>query len=347
MRFRPIVETTLLLAAFGAIGVLAGCSDNNNGPAPTAGPSSTRTSTPTGGPVTATATKPAATSTATVTVPPPSPTPTEVSATATATEVSPATETPTQSTADTATPTATPTVEEEATETPTVPSSGLGVRELTVKRPGSTFNTSALGGVDVSLDPWLPATLKLEAGTPDESGIALLQLKEDVILGWTVIDTSVACMKLLAAGSTGTVACNGGVPQSVVMTADSNGEGSNGPITVMTGQGDPSPPGSLYFTLTRSVTVNLPPGSSVETCLTTDYTATEPGVFTSDNGKAVLLNPAQGGTELELDKTGQPFDCSDWTNPDGAGQLSGPVIGFDQAIGDVANILFLSGHTEE
>lgn len=347
MRFRSIVHTALL---FAALGTLVACSDDDNsGPAPTAGPSFTRTATGTQGPAnTATATRPAATSTATVTVPPPSPTPTQqTEATDTPTQEVSATDTPTQPTADTPTPTETPTIEAQPTETPTVASAGLGVREFTVKRPGSTFDTSALGGIDVSLDPWLSSTLKLEGGIPDENGVATIQLKEDVILGWTVIDTSVACMKLFAEGSSGTIACNGGVPQGVIMTADSNGENPPGPITIMTGQGDPSPAGSLSFTLTRSVTVNLPAGSSPQTCLTTEYPSTEPGVFTSANGQAVLLNPVQGGSELMLDKTGEPFDCANWTNPDGPGQLSGPVLGFDQAIGDVANILFLSGHTTD
>ena len=47
----------------------------------------------------------------------------------------------------------------------------------------------------------------------------------------------------------------------------------------------------------------------------------------------------QGGT-ITIEKTGQPFDCANWTNVNGPGRLAGPVLGFDQAVGDVSNILF-------
>jgi len=343
MRFRSVAQALLVMACLGAI---AGCSDDdNNVPSPTktATPivppplTATRTATSTTGPSnTPTATQPA----------PPTATNTLVP-TATPTSENPPTDTPTQPVVDTPTPTETATTAEvdTPTATPTTSSAGLGVREFSVIRPGSTFNTSALAGFDVSIDPWLPATLKLVAGTPDGTGVATLALQEDVIVGWSIIDGSVACMKLLAEGSAGTIACNGGVPQGVVMSADSHEDQNPGPIIVMTGQGDPSPAGSAYFTLTRSVTVNLPAGSSVNDCNSVSFSGTEAGVFTTAKAEAIVTNPVQGGSEVSIDKTGEPFDCANWTDPSGPGQLSGPVVGFDQPpIGDVANILFLSGH---
>jgi hypothetical protein len=352
MRWQPVVKATLVVA----LGALVGCSDDNSSaPVPTNTAKPAVTSTATSGAV-STATRTATSVVSTPTVPATG-TATPLVPTATPTSFEPATATPTDQgtptatpVADTPTPTETPTLTVDTpTETPTQVSAGLGTRELSVSRPGSTFNTSALAGFDVSLDPWLPSTLKLVAGVPDANGVAPLSLGEDVIVAWTVIDGSVACMKLLAAGSSGTVSCNGGVPQDVVMSQDSHEDQSPGPLLILTGQGEASPPGSLSFTLTRSVTVNLAPGSSPDDCLTVDFGSTEPGVFTSGNAKALIQNPVQGGVpELAIDKTGEPFDCSDWPNPNGPGQIAGPVIGLDQPpIGDVANILFLSGHATE
>lgn len=341
MRMQRIVPAMMLVAA---LATWSGCGDDDSsGPAPTATsgvPTSTRTatavpptSTQTSVPNTPTATAVPNTPTATLA---PSDTPTS----------GPDTPTPTETTIVADTPTSTPTPTDEApatpTETPTQSSGGgLGVRLFNVTRPGSGFNTSALAGFDVSLDPWLPATLKLEAGQPDENGVATLTLKEDVIVGLTVVDTSLACFKLVAAGSTGTVSCNGGVPQNATLTQDRNEGGTPGPIVIATGVGDPSPAGSASFTLMQAV-VNLPAGSDIIDCIAAEYPPADPAVFTTGNGKATALNTVQGG-DVELARTGEPFDCANWTSESGPGQLVGPIVGFNPLAGDVANTLFLAG----
>lgn len=341
MRVRQMVGITLLLAA---IVPIAGCSGDEAGSivvAPTSTPvpaasdtpaaAATATSTSTQGLPTSTATPPANTPTQTATNPPPTATEGPFEPTPTATDAA-ATETPTQAEV-----TATPT----PSETPAT--SGLGIRVFTVMRPGSEFRTSALAGFDVSLDPWRPGPLRLEAGIPNASGVASLTLVEDVILGWPVLDNSVACMKFFAAGSAGTVSCNGGVPQSVAVTQDSNGDQNPGPLMTLTGQGSNSPAGSASLTLNRSV-VNLPVGSEPADCDSANFAVLEPAAFTTDVASGTVFNAVQSGGTISLEATGSPFDCADWTNPDGPGILIDPVIGLDvEPVGDVVNLLVLSG----
>lgn len=256
----------------------------------------------------------------------------------------PATETPTSgATLDTPTPTASAT----ATETATPAGGGaLGVRALTVMRPGSSLNTSAVSGIDISLDPWLSATLQLEAGAPDGAGVASLELLEDVLIGVRVLDNSVACFKLFAAGSAGTVACDGGVPQSVLVTQDSNEDQSPGPLMTLTGQGDASPPGSASLTLLRSA-VNLPTGSEPSDCEQASFSVTEPAAFTTATGTGTVFNAVQSGGTITIVKMGAPFDCADWTNANGPGTLVNPIIALDIVIGDAANTLILAGQQSQ
>ncbi|GIW40522.1 MAG: hypothetical protein KatS3mg076_1099 [Candidatus Binatia bacterium] len=115
------------------------------------------------------------------------------------------------------------------------PGEELGVREFTVERPGSTFESS-ITKADVWLTGrFLPGPIRLRAGRPDpnlpgeEACTAPLVLDQDVILGFPLIDGSVLCTKIFAEGSRGAIDCDGGTAHDVLLTQDSKGDEEEDP----------------------------------------------------------------------------------------------------------------------
>ncbi len=233
----------------------------------------------------------------------------------------------------------TPTPSESPTPTPTVSGSPLGVRAFSLARPGSQFLRAS--GPDSSQDPWLNGPLLLSAGAPDSNGVASLSLQSDAIFGFGVAGgsaASVICVKVEAAGSSGTIDCDGGSPFSSVLAQDSNGAGAAEPRSITLNIGPDSGPGAASIVVQQSV-VGLPAGT-VADCLTASYPTSEPALYTTAEATAIVSEPIQGGSVLR-NATGTPFDCSTWTNENGAGRLIGPNIDLDTSAGDDAQLFVL------
>jgi hypothetical protein len=209
---------------------------------------------------------------------------------------------------------------------------------------GSHFFSSAVAGGEVSSADSFTGSLALVGGTPDASGVASLAVAADSILAWSVIDGSVVCLKVEAAGSEGKIDCDGGTPVDATFTQNSNGAGDPDAPVLSIEQGAPGVAGAGYVKATTR-TVNLPSGSAPAECAAADYSS--PFIlatlaFTTGQATAEVTNArGPGGAispSVNLTNTGVPFDCSDWTE-DGAGILVAPLVGMDTIIGDVANVL--------
>ena len=72
---------------------------------------------------------------------------------------------------------------------------------------GAIFSTGPQGD-NVGLEAE-PVSLIIDAGVPDENGVASLRLKEDIIVGIKSL-LDYMCLKLTAEGSLGTIDCDGG-----------------------------------------------------------------------------------------------------------------------------------------
>ena len=112
----------------------------------------------------------------------------------------------------------------------------LGARTLSLRRPQSAYLSTALGGADISVDPWLEGPLLLEAGRPDDMlpsedrCSATLRLRDDAVLGFHDPIQDVVCIRLFAAGSEGFIDCDGGRSTDVDVTIDSHGAGEAGEL---------------------------------------------------------------------------------------------------------------------
>jgi hypothetical protein len=240
----------------------------------------------------------------------------------------------------------------------------LGTRTFSITRPGSLFQNNILGCTDASMDPWLPGPLVIEAGRPDPGTcVAPLVLTQDVIFGF-LQPIGVACFKLIAAGSEGSIDCDGDTPYDVRYEQNSNGAQPDDPQVVTRGLGEPSiasGDAELFFASRIAVNLQNPPGSplpNVNECLSLDYDnpmsdprvkpadiSTGPLGFTTRNAEAVVINPVQGGAELNCPGAGElfagvNFSCGRWTQENSEGTLIAPLSALGQLNGalDTANV---------
>lgn len=250
----------------------------------------------------------------------------------------------------------------------------LGVRTFSVIRPGSVFNNSVLGCTDVSMNPWLPGPLLLEAGRPDpDTCVAPITLTQDVIIGFRT-PVGVACLNLIAGGSQGSIDCDGGTPYDVEFEQDSNGSAPDSPQVVRTGLGpivDTGAAGAADLVLVNRVTINLQnaPGQPLpdaSECFAINYdnptadprikpadVSDGPLAFTTRNGRAIVLNPVQGlpAGQVDIncpgtgaDFSGANFSCGRWSQEDSEGVFVAPLTALGQLGGalDTANILVIA-----
>jgi hypothetical protein len=247
--------------------------------------------------------------------------------------------------------TGTTTTSTSATTT-TCPPNGLGIRTFSVANgtdpAGSHFYSSATGS-KVDFPNSFRGSLELCGGVTNPSnGVASLALNADAIFGWKVIDNSFVCVKVLAAGSTGKLDCDGGTPVDMRFFRDSHGEGDNEPETMENELGTPGPAGAAYVVAPMQL-LNCPDDDACPTALASaldcadpakvDFSAITPSLhgLTTGSLRSEIVNPRQGGT-VGITKTGQPFSCAAWTTEDGAGILEMAILGVDTQVGDVANI---------
>jgi endoglycosylceramidase len=219
-------------------------------------------------------------------------------------------------------------------------SGGLGERSFTIARPPSIFGVSALAGADIALDPWPEGPLRICAGADQGNGVHPLSLMEDVGIGFSVLDTSVSCIKIFAAGSGGSIDCNGGSAYDVFSTQNSNHSGVEDPPIVTTGLGADAGPGAATLTANMSVLL-LPIGSDPSECGTQDYSNAFPVAFTTATATSEVTDALPDHGTRSLTDVGSNFNCTIWTLTDSLGTLVAPVSGLDTVVGDVAAALKL------
>jgi hypothetical protein len=197
----------------------------------------------------------------------------------------------------------------------------LGERTFTIAAPTGLRTgffiyllSDANLALEVNGDP-----LVIEGGEVGENGVAPLVLTQDALVGMSTLAGDSVCLRFAATGSSGSIACDGGVGHDVIVSQD---EGESPPPAVFqTFQGTDSGPGAATLLVPIEI-AELPPGSTFEDCLTATYQpqrlmALSTATVTSIKG------PNQ------FDKVGENFVCgtegADWRLPDGPGMF---VLGY-------------------
>jgi hypothetical protein len=263
--------------------------------------------------------------------------------TSTATATRTATNTPTITSTPTRTRTVTHTHTATPTRTPTtVPTVGtpvaLGERIFTVEPgvlladPSSTGTglfTTGLAGANAA-NSFSPGPLVLVGGIPDGIGVAPISLQQDATIDVSVIDGSRVCIKLLAAGSHGSIDCDGGTAYDVEASSPA---GVGQPITLTTGLGAPAGPGDATLIVSQLV----------QPLLAGDPTDCDAVVYGTPAGTTAYTTTVATAVKgsLSLAVAGEAFDCGNWTNGGSQGQLVSPAPTNQPPIGDVANVFRL------
>ena len=224
------------------------------------------------------------------------------------------------------------------TLTPTPTHTPLGDRVFSIARPGSKLLTSILPGIDVSLDPWLPGPLRLSAGSPDANGVAPLTLAQDVIYGAQLLDGSTFCVKLFAAGSTGSIDCDGGSPHDMLDVLDRSAGSTEVETSGLGGDGGPGAASISFYNDPHQ----LGSGTTVADCLSLFYTPRYLTTYTTTTATGRIIAPFQGGGDIEISASGENFDCASWQSEDGPGVLLNPISAYNGLVGDVMTIAVLS-----
>lgn len=212
-------------------------------------------------------------------------------------------------------------------------------RHITVARPGSMFRSSGTTLDDVSAGPWRSDPLTLCIGE-ETGGPRSLRLARDAILGVPLVDGSVLCASLRAAGSTGQLDCTGGGAHDVSLTQNSHGAGRADPVQVESGLGNDGGPGGASFEAMVSVSL-APIGFSPDDCRSRGYSNFTSIVLTTGTAIVAVDEPVQGG-EVTITAQGEPLDCAHLLESDSAGAFVLPFTGLDTVIGDTANMLILA-----
>ena len=213
--------------------------------------------------------------------------------------------------------------------TPTPEGVRLGERAFSIAKV-EVF-PSRLPGDNIALEAE-PVSLIIEAGVPDENGVASLRLKEDVIIGFTPL-LDYLCLKLTAEGSSGTIACDGGVAYGVRATVE--GGAGRLPTETETGRGNDAGPGGATLLVTLEYAL-LPEGSVYADCFATDqYWPPEVFALTTATGTSIK-------GEQELSVRGENFICGEdgeaWRMEDGPGMLVLGLGRFDIRAGGTGNL---------
>jgi len=215
------------------------------------------------------------------------------------------------------------------------PGGALGTRSFTIAPVSAALRTalfsSGLNGQNVA-SVIAGGPLQLVGGTPDANGVAPLSLGADAEFTVKIIDTSIVCFRLLAAGSSGSIDCDGGTAYDVEVTQDA---GANTTETLETGLGTDAGAGAATLEVMQQ-SAQLPAGSNASACATATYDPPVQAVYTTAMATAIK------GT-LMLSQSGENFSCASFATTDGPGMLVSPSAANDpRAGGDVVNALRLA-----
>jgi hypothetical protein len=217
----------------------------------------------------------------------------------------------------------------------------LGTRTFSIAPVGSDrtgFYVGLLPGQNLALGA-TSGPLLLDAGVPDAAGHAPLTLASDAIIGVHTLLGDILCLRLTAAGSSGTISCNGGMGHDVSVQSEA-GELAPPEVTLAF-LGVDSGPGAATLLVTTEDT-QLPPGAALTDCLTTDQYGT-PRV----RAFSTAITTVEKG-DAELTMQGEAFDCSEWTLEDADGMLAFGRPTFDGRVpdGDLAAGLLLADRAD-
>ena len=221
---------------------------------------------------------------------------------------------------------------------------------------------------DSGLDPGgrtmgIPPGFCLTAGLQDAEGIADVKIgvtpENQLIPGHFVIGLKplldYICLKIELDTVQGKLFCNGSTSVGVdTRTTALAGVTRSTDDVVENMIGDSAPPGSMILIVQQQLgrinndgpqqlfanCADLPPcatgegvGERFNCYRPTEEVAYTTGTVFGMKGSTPLLAP----DETTMGTTGEPFDCSAWTETDGPGQLALGLIDFDTLGGDVSN----------
>jgi hypothetical protein len=194
--------------------------------------------------------------------------------------------------------------------------------------------TTALSNVNASLR-FPPGPLVLGLGTPNSEGIAQLRLKEDAVFSIVVVDSTCFCLKLLAAGSSGSIDCDGGTAYDTVVT-QASGEGPA--WSAEYNMGEPAGPGNGDLRVMGLIErVNVPDECATANCAGREY-ADPPNPFPLTTTNAI----AHKGTTLTLVNRGEAFSCPNFATPNSGGALAAGGAITIEPVGDTADTIRFS-----
>jgi hypothetical protein len=200
---------------------------------------------------------------------------------------------------------------------------------MTPDNPGSgLFNGSQLGGGNVA-DVMSPGPLTLVMGPQDANGVAPLTLKSDVTFSIDIsLNNSCACIKFLAAGSAGSIDCDGGTAYDTTIT-QTKADGTK--WTIQTHQGTPATQGGNGDLVLTAVFTDVIPGDAcVQNCCNevNCETATYPDPPNQFPFTTTTATASVEGTGAPFKTAGVPFDCKNFgVSGSGGALVSGVAMG--------------------
>lgn len=221
----------------------------------------------------------------------------------------------------------------------------LGTRVFGITAPGSDrtgFYVGLLPGQNLGSAVG-GGPLLLEGGTLDPDGNASLVLAGDGVIGMRTVVGDVLCLRLQAAGSSGSISCTGGVGHDVSVTRDS-GEFPPPAVTEVF-LGTDSGPGAATLLVPTEV-AQLPAGATVDDCVTTGAYDTQQLLAFSTG----IVTTTKGNEELVLE--GENFVCgadgTSWQLTDSPGMFAVGLPLFDGRVpgGDLAAGLLLADRAD-
>jgi hypothetical protein len=197
----------------------------------------------------------------------------------------------------------------------------------------------------------------LQAGRPDpDTCVAPLTLTEDVVFGFCQ-PLGIACFKLTAAESEGSIDCDGETPYDVEFVQDSNGQAPDSPPVIRRGLGEATfKAGAADLLVVNRIAINVQGVFDPSKCLTINYddptsdpiiqpgdVSSGPLAFTTRRGEAIVVDSLVPNAD-RCDFEGANFSCGRWRQEDSEGLLVAPVTALGQLGGiiDTANIMVIA-----
>lgn len=167
-----------------------------------------------------------------------------------------------------------------------------------------------------------PGPLTLVMGAQDASGVAPLQLMNDVTISIDVdLNGSCLCLKLLTAGQQGFISCNGGVPYDT-QAERTVGMPGNG-WTATSGLGSPGGAGDAELLVMANFEDVTMKNCAQADCANFQFTE-PPNLFAFTTTTATGVQDTTGKPITQSLK-GEPFDCAHFGMSGSGGRLVAPA----------------------